>query len=412
MQSIATKHAPDVRLPLVHILSGALAAVLGGLCLLAWAPGLLAQPLGDFHTLAVTHLFTLGWLAMTLTGASYQLVPVVLEVRLPSERLARAGYPVLAAGIAAMVAGFWTVRPLLLIAGATAVAAALSVYAVHITLTVLRSRAHRMYRLFFLGATAYLVVVLALGVTMAANLRWGWVHIDLLPAHVVAAALGWLTLLAMGVTYKLVPMFALSHGHGEGQGTVVFGLTAGGALLLFAGALDGWPPAALAAAGLVPLGAVVLFLRDQWIFFRTRYKPRLDVGLRLSALAFVYLGLVAALAWLSLAGLVRLGHGVLVILALIGWLGCLMGGQTYKIVPFLVWYHRYAGRAGREKVPLLREMYDERLAGFGMWALAAAAALLALGAATGLSDLERLGALSWLVGYGILGTNLVQVLRA
>ena len=412
MPGIATQNAPDVRLPLTHILTGVAAALLGGLALLAWAPGLLAQPLGNFHALAVTHLFTLGWLAMTLTGASYQLVPVVLEVRLRSEPLARAGYPVLAAGVALLVAGFWSVHPLLLAAGAFAVAAALLVYAAHVTLTVLQSRAHRMYRLFFLGASAYLVVVCFLGATMAASLRWGGLHRDLLPAHVIAAALGWLTLLAMGVAYKLVPMFALSHGHGEGRGTSVFGLAAGGALLLLLGAAWGWAAGGMAAAGALVLCAVGLFIRDQWLFLRTRHKPRLDVGLKLSAVAFGYLGLVSILGWLALAGAVRLGHGALVILALLGWLGCLMAGQTYKIVPFLVWYHRYAGRAGREKVPLLREMYSERLAGMAMWPFASAGALIAAGAAAGVPGLERLGALCWLAGYGTLAVNLVQVLRA
>lgn len=412
MQGIATKHAPDVRLPLAHILTGALAAVLGGLALLAWAPSLLAQPLGNFHTLAVTHLFTLGWLAMTLTGASYQLVPVVLEVRLRSEWLALAGYPVLAVGIACMVAGFWSIHPLLLMVGALAVAAALLVYAGHVTLTVLQSPAHRMYRLFFLGATVYLVVVCALGTIMAASLRWGGLHRDLLPAHVIAAALGWLTLLAMGVAYKLVPMFALSHGHGEGRGTTVFALSAVGALLLLLGAIWDLPARGMAIAAVLPLCAVGLFGRDQWLFLRKRHKPRLDVGLRLSVVAFGYLGLVAVLGWLALAGVLRLGHGALVILALLGWLGCLMAGQTYKIVPFLVWYHRYAGRAGREKVPLLREMYDERVANAGMWPLAAAGAVLAVGAVVGVPGLERLGALCWLAGYGTVAASLIQVMRA
>ena len=89
-----------------------------------------------------------------------------------------------------------------------------------------------------------------------------------------------------------------------------------------------------------------------------------------------------------------------------------MAGQTYKIVPFLVWYRRYAARAGREKVPLLREMYDERLAALGMWGLAAAGLVLAAGAAAGTPWLQRLGAVCWLVGYGVLAWNLGQVLRA
>jgi hypothetical protein len=413
VNSLATRHAPDVGLPLAHFLTGAAAAVLGGLALLAWAPRLLAQPVGAFPTLAVTHLFTLGWLAMTIAGATYQMVPVVLEVRLRSERLARAGYPVLVAGTALMVAGFWTVRLPLLIAGGACAVAALLAYAGHILATALG--AHRragVAQRFFLAATGYLVLVCVLGGLLAAALRWNLVHVDLLPVHAVTALLGWATILAMGAAYRLTPMFALSHGHGDGAGAVVLPLVAGGTLAVLAGLLLRWPAPVMAAVGLVPGAAVALFVRDQWAFLRTRRRPRLDPGLRLTAIAVGYLAVTAVVAWLGLAGLWRPGHGAVVILALLGWLGCLVGGQTYKIVPFLVWYRRYAPRAGRERVPLLREMYDERLAGVGMWGLAAAGLVLAAGAGAGLPWLQRLGALCWLFGYGVLAWNLGQVLRA
>ena len=412
MNSIAARHAPDVKIPLAHILTGVVAALLGGLLLFWQGPTLLRQPVGEFHALALTHLFTLGWLAMTVTGATYQLVPVVLEVRLPSERLARIGYPVLTAGVALMVAGFWTKRLDILIPGAVLAATALLVYAGHIILTVLRPSAHRIHRLFFLGALAYLVVVCVLGALMALNFRWGFLHADLLPAHVIAAILGWATVLGMGVAYKLTPMFVLSHGHGEGAGLAVVALGVAGTVLLFLGTLFDWAPSAQALAALPVLGATALFLRDQWLFFRSRHKPRLDTGLRLVAVGCGYLGLTAMLGWADLAGLLHLPPATLVILAVLGWLGCLIAGQTYKIVPFLVWFHRYAGRAGREKVPLLREMYDEHMAGMGMWGLATAALLLAVGAGTGTPWLIRLGALVWLGGYGALAYNLIQVLRA
>lgn len=412
MNSIATRHAPDVKLPLAHIFTGIAAALLGGVALLLWAPGLLARPAGDFRTLAVTHLFTLGWLAITITGASYQLVPVVLEVRLRSEPLARVGYVALCIGVAGMVAGFWSTAMGLLAAGATLAAAALLTYGVHIIATSLQAGAHRMHRLFFLGATVFLIVVCLLGALMALGFRLGFSPGNLFLAHITAAVLGWASLLAMGVAYKLVPMFALSHGHGEGRGTAVFFLTFWGAALLVLGAALHWNAPAMAAIGLLPLGAVGLFLWDQWIFFRRRHKPRLDVGLRLAAIGCGYLGLTAVVTWLALAGIWRPGHGVPVILALLGWLGCILGGQTYKIVPFLVWFHRYSGRAGREQVPLLRDMYGERLASAGMWGLSVAGLLVATGAAFGVGPLERLGALGWVVGYAIVAVNMLQALQA
>ena len=41
------------------------------------------------YVIAATHLFVLGWICSVVMGAMYQLVPVALETKLYSERLAR-----------------------------------------------------------------------------------------------------------------------------------------------------------------------------------------------------------------------------------------------------------------------------------------------------------------------------------
>ena len=38
-----------------------------------------------------------------------------------------------------------------------------------------------------------------------------------------------------------------------------------------------------------------------------------------------------------------------------------MLGYLYKIVPFLVWTHKYSEKVGKEKVPTLKEMMNEKL---------------------------------------------------
>ena len=41
------------------------------------------------YVIALTHLFVLGWICSIVMGAMYQLVPVALETKLYSEKLAR-----------------------------------------------------------------------------------------------------------------------------------------------------------------------------------------------------------------------------------------------------------------------------------------------------------------------------------
>jgi len=54
-----------------------------------------------------------------------------------------------------------------------------------------------------------------------------------------------------------------------------------------------------------------------------------------------------------------------------GYLSMLIVGQMYKIVPFLVWYHKYSSKVGLEKVPMLKDMFNEKLAQYGFYLMIA-----------------------------------------
>src|SRR5512139_3793219 len=82
-----TANAPSVTLPLRFIIAALLALVLG-VAALAVRPDVLATYHYNQYVIAITHLFVLGWVATVVMGSVYQLVPVALETRLHSERLA------------------------------------------------------------------------------------------------------------------------------------------------------------------------------------------------------------------------------------------------------------------------------------------------------------------------------------
>src|SRR5436189_1254881 len=58
------------------------------------------------HVLAITHAMALGWGTMIILGASHQLVPVLIEGRLYSNRLAYLSFILAAVGIPLLVCGF------------------------------------------------------------------------------------------------------------------------------------------------------------------------------------------------------------------------------------------------------------------------------------------------------------------
>jgi hypothetical protein len=98
-------------------------------------------------------------------------------------------------------------------------------------------------------------------------------------------------------------------------------------------------------------------------------------------------------------------------LGLLGVVAFAILGMLYKIVPFLVWFHRYSGEIGRGRVPAMAEMYSERLQVAGYWTflagLAASSVGIALGHETGVRWSCSLLALS----LGIFALNMGKVLR-
>src|SRR5581483_8886404 len=95
-------HAPSVALPLAFILTGLL-ALCAGTGWLVLQPELLATYHYNQNVIAVTHLFVLGWICSIVMGAMYQLVPVALETKLYSERLARFQFAFHVVGFIGMV---------------------------------------------------------------------------------------------------------------------------------------------------------------------------------------------------------------------------------------------------------------------------------------------------------------------
>jgi hypothetical protein len=45
-----------------------------------------------------------------------------------------------------------------------------------------------------------------------------------------------------------------------------------------------------------------------------------------------------------------------------GFFAFIIIAHLYKIIPFLVWFHRFSPYIGERDVPMLQEMYDEKRA--------------------------------------------------
>ena len=167
-----------------------------------------------------------------------------------------------------------------------------------------------------------------------------------------------------------------------------------------------WLPAALILAGLAA------FLAQARAFYRHRRKPVLDAGLKLAAGGLTLLGLAALL---SIPVLVRgIGSPHLAatyVLLLILAISLFVAAHYYKIVPFLVWYHRFSSMIGRADMPQVADLYS------GRWAAGAGVLLvvgtlgLAAGVAGGWAAPARAAALVFAVGAAVEAAQMAGLAR-
>ena len=357
-------------LPLPFLLTGVVGAALFGAALPFVAPEALLAP-GFPHVLALVHIVTLGWLTMTIMGASLQLAPVILVSPLRGARFARAQYPVYLLGVALLVSGFWLSNLTLLIAGGSLVLIAVAHYVAILGLTIARATTRPLTARYLVAAQVYLCVVVSLGFTAALNFRFGFLGAGLsrlLLAHVTIGVVGWLTCTLIGVSYTLTRLFALAHGHSDQLGRALFWpLNAGIAGLALGFSLD-WKPLEV-VGGLSLIAAVWLFAVDERRMLRARKRRPLDVT-QYHAIAAVGYLVATVTVGVGVAALAGGAEPVLVALglaALVGWLGQSTLGYLYKITPFLIWQSRYGPLAGRQPVPLMRDLVHQRAAWLSFW---------------------------------------------
>ena len=395
--------ASSVTLPLAYLATAATAFVLAALTL----PGLGATLAGHYYhprLLALTHVVTLGWITLAIMGASYQLIPVVIERPLFSERLARWQLPGLAAGILGMVSHFWMGRWDGLAWAAALVGAGVVAHVMNLALSV-RGLARWTFTARGIALSlGGLALTVAFGVTLALTHgarvfpggALGAVH-----AHFHLALLGWIAPMILAVGARVYPMFLLAPEPAGWGATIQLGGLGLGVPAVVAGLALGRP--ALVLPGAVAV-ALALGIHAWWVtgFARRRKRPTLDWGLR-----FVLTGTACLVpsAALGLALALGVGSGPRVslayaVLALGGWVSLTIVGMMLKIVPFLVWYRVYAPRAGRERVPTLAQLSwpaGERLA-YGLLT----AGTLALAATVAAGEPAAIAVTGAIVGVGAL----------
>ncbi|MEQ8451401.1 MAG: hypothetical protein RIB97_17160 [Nitratireductor sp.] len=380
----------------------ALVALLAGEVLMTAGYGFPSAPLRAPETLVVVHVVAIGWLSLLLCGALFQFVPVLIARPLHSNTLPLPALVLLLAGLGALLAGFLQLAgtldpaPPLLPVAATLLAGGFALALYDLARTLWPARPLPLPARFVTVALFFLATTVTLGTLFSFALTTGLGSQPLLaiagaglPLHVVAGLAGWLTLAAIGVSYRLLAMFMLAP---ELEGTrsraVFWTGTAGLALAVLGGlaalAFDAALAPALVGGGILGLVALVLYGADIVHLYRARKRRIIELNSQMAVFAFAALAVAAALA-VTLIVLGRLSEqvGALVFLIAFGWLTGLGLAKLYKIVAFLTWLECYGPALGRAATPRVQDLVVEARARtwFLLYYLAVASATVALLAA-------------------------------
>ncbi|MBW7846852.1 MAG: cytochrome C oxidase subunit I [Bacteroidales bacterium] len=372
------------------------------------------------HLLAITHLMALGWGTMVILGASHQLVPVLIEGKLYSEKLAHASFILAAVGIPLLVYGFyffdmghpakWGGRLVLL---------SILAYLINVGVSIGQSKKINVQAVYVATSVGWLFITGTFGLMLVYNFTFpflGYDSIHFLPLHVHAGVVGWFLLLVLGVASRLIPMFLISKYQNDRLLWVIYFLVNGGLLLYIA--LFYFAPNKILSA--IPIGmifaAIVLFIKLCYAIYKKRIRRQVDDQMKVSLLSvamilapiLLLLAVVVYVAYNGYGGAhITLGYGFLIFF---GWLTAIILGMTFKTLPFIVWNKVYHKRSFSGQTPNPKDMFDALIFKIMSVAYLSGFVVFFVGILTKWLPLIQLGALLLIASAVLYNWNVIKVL--
>ncbi len=387
MNGLQTAQAPSSKIVIPHFIAGGFSFLIVAI-LLALSTDELLTVYFDNRLIAITHLAVLGWASMIVFGALYQLIPVVYETALFSEKLASITFWMFLISIIFLSYSFWIASYTnLLFYASLLLFFSLLLFIINLQLTYRKTKKPNIQSKFINTAVYWLAATEIVGTLIALNFRYNFLsesHIHYLKIHAHLGLIGWFLLLIIGAASILVPMFMISHNLNEKKLKYAYYFINLGLLgvsidwFFIQSKLGTYLYWSLFTIG---IGFFVSYVYEA---YKTRLRRKLDIGLKYTVVAVASLFLPLVLAfYLLLTGntssfILRLTT-VYGFSMLFGVISMLIFGQTYKTLPFIVWRDRYQKYVGKHKTPLPRELYSEKIASFQFYSYLIAISLIVIG---------------------------------
>jgi hypothetical protein len=346
--------APTSALPLAYFALAHL-SLLVAFAALALRPDL---PGGFFYhprMIALVHLITVGWISGSILGAIHIVAPLALGLPLPVGRADWVAFGSFAIGLPGMAAHFWLGTYEGMAWSAGMVTATILWVAVRVARGLPRADVSWPVAVHVGLAFANILAAAAVGILIGLNQTRGFLAspLALMFVHLHLAAVGWATMMVVGLAYRLIPMF-LPAAMPKGARLALSAVLLETGLLVTAWALlseSAWliAGAVLIAGGFVSFVHVIRGVVKQRMP-RPPALPRRDWSVWQShaamfwCLATVSLGLALAFGvpgdWFLATAWI---YGVA---GLVGFLTQMVVGMQGRLVPLYAWYRARASLGG------------------------------------------------------------------
>ena len=409
MQPISQDFAPPFKLVAPYFIIGALFFILCALFLFT----LDIQTIGYLNSevLSLTHLFLLGFVMMIIFGAMAQLIPVTLEVGHFSVELYYVIWPLLLVGTLLMGLGFYFL-PSLLPYGGVIVLISMFIFLSEVFLTIRKVKTFNNVIKSLVISNLFLLFGVIVGIILALGYA-GEITVDLtslLKMHVFFVVVGYIITTIMALSLILLPMFGLSHNFSQKPLNLAVILNSIAVVDVFLANMFG-------LNGVDYLGyilsiiSMILFMYQVVLIYQTRARKENDIYVY--HLFFSFFTLSASLL-LGCIYLINSNENLLLtsgFLMFFGFFTFVIIGHMYKIVPFLVWFEKFAPLVGKEPVPMLADMLPVKAANVEFTFLSIGVSLISIALLFSNEVLFNSGASFFFIGAVFIFKNLIYMIR-
>jgi hypothetical protein len=406
----AAGRAPARLLPILYLGTAHISLALACLVAALW-PGAVAGFFYHTWLVGLVHLVTLGWISFSIVGTMYIVGPLALRMDMPARRLDYVAYACGLSGLIGMVGHFWIQQFAGMAWSAATLAGGILFMTARIVANVRRAKLQPAVKLHIVFACVNFWLAASMGLLIAFDKIFhflpGYVIANVF-AHAHLAALGWATMMVIGVAHRLLPMIFPAKMPPARSMFVSAVFLEVGVLGLFTSLLTRSSMAS--AFGLVIVAALIAFAtRVAWMRRHRVTKPvgapRVDFGELHAAAAAAALVIAAAIGMMLLLRPVSpamlraaAAYGVL---GLVGFLAQMVVAMEARLLPMVTWFWAYASSDYRVPPPSPHVMRDRSLQAivFGAWTVGVP--LLAAGMFVESAQLVAAGAWALFLGVSI-----------